>query len=284
MVGRVPSLNWLRVFEAAARTGSFARAAETLNMSRPAVSQQIRALETSLGKPLFERGAQSVTLTDAGKAYLPSVARALHTIETASSNLFGGTQTTTLTVQCSLLLATGWLAPRLSHFTERYPETRVNLVTAIHDAEFAADRADMRIVFGMPPRPHEASDPMMGETIFPVALPEVAARLTRPADLLAHPLVEIASHRTNWDAFLPADARPAFIYTDNTLSAMALARTGAVALARTPATGSLPEQHGLVPCTAFAPVAGVQGYTLVHPGEAQLSRAARRFREWVLSL
>ncbi len=277
-------MNWLRVFEAAARTGSFAGAAETLNMSRPAVSQQIRALEGALGRPLFERGAQSVTLTDAGKAYLPSVARALHAIETASSNLFGGEQTTTLTVQCSLLLATGWLAPRLPEFTARFADTRVNLVTSIHDADFAADRADMRIVFGMPPRPHEASDPLMGETIYPVALPEIADRVRGPADLLSHPLVEIASHRTNWDAFLPTGAEPRFHYTDNTLTALALARTGAIALARAPATGDLPALHGLVACKAFAPAAGVQGYSLVHPGAAQLNRSARRFRDWLLTL
>ena len=78
MARRIPSLNWLRVFEAAARAGSFARAAETLNISPPAVGQQIRALEDHLGRALFERGPQSVMLTEAGRAYLPAGAQALH--------------------------------------------------------------------------------------------------------------------------------------------------------------------------------------------------------------
>ena len=69
----IPSLNWLRTFEASARTESFARAAEILNMSSPAVSQQVRALEAFLGKSLFVRGSSSVLLTREGKVFLPVV-------------------------------------------------------------------------------------------------------------------------------------------------------------------------------------------------------------------
>ncbi len=69
MASRVPSLNWLRVFEAAARTESFARAAEQLNMSGAAVSQQVKALEQHLGAQLFQRQAHAVRLTEAGRAY-----------------------------------------------------------------------------------------------------------------------------------------------------------------------------------------------------------------------
>ena len=89
MARHIPSLNWLRVFEAAARAGSFAGAAETLNMSPPAVGQQIRALENHVGRALFERGPQSVMLTEAGRAYLPAGAQALHGIESTTADLFG---------------------------------------------------------------------------------------------------------------------------------------------------------------------------------------------------
>lgn len=285
MVNRIPSLNWLRVFEAAARTGSFARAADTLNMSRPAVSQQIQALEGALDRQLFHRSARSITLTDAGKAFLPTVAQSLHALETASSNLFGGQQTTSLTVQCSLLLATGWLAPRLPAFAELYPDIRVNLSTGIHDAEFGPDRADMRIVFGMPPTPYEDSDILFGETIHPVAPPEIAAQIHAPEDLLRFPLIEIASHRTNWWSFLPAGApEPRFIYTDNSMTALSLARTGAVALARGPACGDLPAQFGLQSCAGLQEAKGVQDYALLHRGPTQIGHAGRQFRDWLLSI
>ena len=73
----IPSLNWLRVFEAAARMENFARAAELLDMSTSGVSQQIKALESHFGEQLFERGARNVKLTDAGHAFLPAVRQAL---------------------------------------------------------------------------------------------------------------------------------------------------------------------------------------------------------------
>ena len=81
MASRVASLNWLRVFEAAVRSESLARAAVPLNMSPAAMSQQVRALEEHLGRALFQRGAQSVMLTEAGRAYLPPVQQALGTLD-----------------------------------------------------------------------------------------------------------------------------------------------------------------------------------------------------------
>ena len=284
MAPRIPSLNWLRVFEAAARTGSFARAAEVLNMSPPAVSQQIKALEGVLGRDLFERGARSIALTDAGKAFLPTVARALHSVETASASLFGGAKTAPVTVQCSLLFAIGWLAPRLSQFAQAHPDIPINLRSAIHDEEFGQVTSDLRIAFGMPPEPFEETTPLFGEKIYPVAPPEIAEVLESPEDLLRFPLIEIATHRANWWSFLPdSGPNPQMIHTDNTVTALSLARSGAIALARAPASGDLPSLHGLVRCKAFAPILGVQGYAVHCPGEALLSAPARKFRDWLVA-
>lgn len=283
MTHRIPSLNWLRVFEAAARTGSFARAAELMNMSPPAVSQQIRALEGALGRELFERGSRSVRLTDAGKTYLPTVARTLHALDSATANLFGGPENATLTVRCSLLFAVGWLTPRLPDFSRRHPEIRLSLLTGVHDLEFDASASELRIVFGMPPRPYEEADMLFGETVYPVARPDIAETLNDPADLLAHPLVEIATHRVNWWSYLPSEGpAPRFVFTDNSVTALAMARDGAIGLARAPASGDLPALYGLVRCECFAPIAGVQGYTLVHPGADRLGQSATRFRDWLL--
>jgi len=80
MVSKIPSWNWLRVFEASARCESFARAAVELNMSAAAVSQQARALEERLGARLFDRQAPAVRLTDVGRAYLPGVQQPLLTL------------------------------------------------------------------------------------------------------------------------------------------------------------------------------------------------------------
>ncbi len=278
-IPRIPSLNWLRVFEAAARTGSFARAAETLNMSPPAVSQQIRALEGHLGRDLFERGPRSVTLNEAGLAFLPVVAEALHSIEMASANLFGDRRTLQLTVQSSLLLAAGWLSPRLPVFQQRHSGIRLTLLNVVHEHQPA--RADLTITFGRPPSTTENSDPLFGETIYPVAPPDIAAEIATPGDLADWPLIEIATHRANWSAILPSGGPPPrIIYTDNTLSALSLAAAGAIALARAPACGELPARFGLEPCLPGYSIAGVQRYSLVY---GTLGRAGRRFRDWLLA-
>ena len=280
---RIPSLNWLRVFEAAARTGSFARAAEALNMSPPAVSQQIRALEGYLGRPLFERGPRSVALTEAGSAFLPVVAQSLHAVEIATANLFGDRETATLTVQCSLTLATGWLARRLQEFYAAHPGIQLHLMNAVHDHEFRREGADLTITFGLPPSPAEDGDVLFGETVTPVAPPEIAAAIETPVDFARWPLVEVATHRPNWFALLPKDGpAPRVTYTDDTLTALALATSGAIALDRAPASEGLAERHGLVPCLPELTIAGVQNYALIYPARSALSRAARRFRDWLL--
>jgi len=284
MTSRIPSLNWLRVFEAAARAGSFAKAAEALAMSPPAVSQQIRALETHLGEALFVRGAASVALTEAGQAFLPAVAQALHGIEATTASLFGEPGRAPLVVQCSLMLAVGWLAPRLPRFQQAYPEIRLTLRSGIHDTEFHASGSDLTICFGLPPGPHEDTDPLFGEWLAPVAPPNIARRISAPKDLVRWPLIEIATHRANWSWLLSEYVATARLdYTDNTLTAFALAGGGGVALDRQPASGALAERHGLVPCLPGFLVRGVQGYALIYPARTALSRAARRFRDWILA-
>ena len=118
MSKRLPSLNWLRVFEAAARTESFARAAEWLAMSPPAVSQQIRALEDHLGQTLFVRAPAGVTLTEAGRSLLAMVGESIGRMEAATASL-SSKGPPKLVVGVSLTLAPGWLSPRLPAFLEK---------------------------------------------------------------------------------------------------------------------------------------------------------------------
>ncbi|MEM0991181.1 MAG: LysR family transcriptional regulator [Pseudomonadota bacterium] len=283
MPRRIPSLNWLRVFEAAARAGSFARAAEALAMSPPAVGQQIKALETHLGHALFERGAHSVTLTAAGRDLLPAVAQSLHTMEVATVSLFGEHGRTPLTVQCSMIFAAGWLAPRLASFHKDNPQIQLRLTSAVQDYDFRPAESDLRITFGLPPGSQEDNDPLFGEVLTPVAPPWIAEQIKAPKDIARWPLVEIATHRTNWFALLAPDGpEPDFIHTDTTLAALSIAAGGAIALDRQPATGDLAARHGLVPCLPGLSVRGVQGYALVYAARTALSRPARVFRDWLL--
>jgi LysR family glycine cleavage system transcriptional activator len=286
-LSRIPSLNWLRVFEAAARTQSFVRAAELLNMSPPAVSQQIKSLETYLGRVLFERGPHSVRLTPAGDAFLPSVQQALLSVETAAAGLFGTRAETTIHLQATLVLAAGWLGPRLARFHAANPGIRVRLTTANLNADYLREEPDVRIVYGHLNLPGPAPERLLAESLVPVAAPALAATIAEPADLLAHPLIEVETHRSGWlqvfaEMGLNPDAPPRFEFTDSTVMALALASSGeAIALARVPAAQHLAQMHGLVPCLPeIAPVVAVDHYWLHMPPAP--SRALRKFRDWLL--
>ncbi len=291
MITPVPSLNWLRVFEAAARCESFARAAAELNMSAAAVSQQVRALEERLGAALFERQAHAVRLTEKGRAYLPGVQQALLTLQSTTEGLFGPVRAQPLYVQAVLLFAHGVLAQGYRGFTEAHPDVTLTLTTGNLPYDFRAGSfSEMQIVHGAPNAFGTDSDPLVGERLYPVARPEIAARIDTAADLMAHRLIEVNTHRAGWPLVFEAlgmgvEGAPQLVFTDNTLMAFGLARSGAgIALARAPVSDLAMSEAGLVPCLPDVSVQGREAYHLVYADRAALRPAARAFRTWVLDL
>jgi DNA-binding transcriptional LysR family regulator len=284
---RIPSLNWLRVFEAAARTGSFARAAELVGMSPPAVSQQIKALEGHLGKPLFVRQAHAVNLTEAGEAFLPSVQQALLSVEGAAAGLFGTRYEEPLYLQVTLLFALGWLNPRLPDFTENHSNLRLRVNSGIYPEDFTRG-CDMQIAFGQAPTPDMQGDRLLGERLYPVARPEIAAQIKRPEDLTSYRLIEVATHKSNWLQLLSHVGVTniddvAFDFTDSTVMSFSRATAeNCVALARAPASDGLQELYGLVPCLGGLSIPGTDYYWLVYPVRDGLRPPARKFRDWIL--
>lgn len=284
MTRRIPSLNWLRVFEAAARTGSFARAADRLAMSPPAVSQQIRALEDHLGRRLFERAAAGVTLTEAGRSLLVVVSDALGRMEEAADAL-AQPASPPLTIGVSLTLLAGWLAPRLPDFEAAHPEVSLRIHSMIGNPETPRRDAALWIAFGQPP-PGTNSDPLFGESLVPVAHPALAKAIRAPEDMLHQTLIEVADHRKNWAQVfgvdvLPRDASVTFV--DTTLSALSLAASGSgLALARPPASDELVKRFGLIDCCPGNHVPGVEYYHILSNAGARLGPGARAFRDWIL--
>ncbi|UWQ89813.1 LysR family transcriptional regulator [Rhodobacteraceae bacterium M382] len=287
MVTRLPSLNWLRVFEAAARTESFARAAAQLNMSAAAVSQQVKALETQLGTPLFHRHAHAVTLTEAGRAYLPSVQQSLLRLETATTGLFGKSREQRLFVQSVLLFAHGVLARGVPAFQTAHPQINLALSTGNMVADFANQFTDLQIVFGNPALFGAEGDRLMGEVLYPVATPEIASQITAVSDLLDHTLIEVSTHRASWPHLFEHLRLPhgqaRYFFADNSLLAAELAaQGGGIALARAPASDLAMCRAGLVPCLPDIRVPGQEAYHLVYPDRGALRPAARAFRTWVM--
>jgi LysR family glycine cleavage system transcriptional activator len=285
---QIPSFNWLRVFEAAASCQSFARAAEQLAMSPAAVSQQIKALESHFKQALFLRGAHSVTLTDAGKAFLPVVQQSLRSIDTTAAALFGNPQQKALSIEGSLMFNCSWLAARLPDFQRKFADVHLQLSTSDEISGYGRGDKDLQITFGMGPTYGQEGDRLYGELLYPVATPEIADSIDSLADLLDYRLIEINSHRTSWFQVLSGDDpalidRARFCFADNTVIALSMAAAGyGIALARAPASDWLCSACNLVPCLAEFSISSPQEYYLIYPAFSGLSATARDFRDWLL--
>lgn len=288
MSNRIPSLNWLRVFEAAARTESFAKAASQLNISAPAVSQQIKALEGHLGAQLFKRQAHSVELTPTGRAFLPSVQHAIVSVESTADGLFGHARQETLYIQSVLIFAMGFLNPRIERFRQSHPDIILQLTTGNVVEDFARGFTDMQIIFGNPATFGRQGDKLLGERLYPLARPELAETITSPEDLLAHPLLEVATHNAGWVNFLTHAKTSAvgadLVFADSTVMSFSAAANGAgIALARAPTSDTLERTFGLHPCLPGTSIDGAEHYHLIYQNRAALRPAARIFREWLLA-
>ena len=144
----LPHLVWLRAFEAAARHLSFAQAALELGLTPAAVSQQMRALETQLGFALFERLPRGVNLTTMGRAYLPSVRKALDELSVATNGLFGSRSRRPLTIRCAVSYAMLCLSPKLGEFRSLYPDIQIKLYASVWSDDLDDEKIDIDIRYG----------------------------------------------------------------------------------------------------------------------------------------
>jgi LysR family transcriptional regulator, glycine cleavage system transcriptional activator len=197
---RLPPLNAIKAFEAAARLGSFSSAAEELNVTHGAVSRQIRTLQDWLGAPLFRRTSRNAVLTQAGAVLLADARPALDRLAEGSRRV----RVSSL-AQGALNLATQptfsmrWLIPRLSDFQRHHAGLELRIVTASTSAERFQMEADV-VVSGPSPQPGWVGTKFMGEALLPLLSPELIAKcpLRRPEDLERHTLLHAATRRGAW--------------------------------------------------------------------------------------
>lgn len=218
---KLPPLNALKAFEAAARAGSHVGAAAELGVSAAAVSQQVRNLERWFGKRLFARHNNRITLTDAGLAVYREAAPPLQEIAAMGRRMLGEAARARLVVSVVPSLAERWLAPRLATFARTQPETSIDLRIEEDPVDLAREDIDLRICYGA----HFYADfrciSLFRDAVLPVAAPEFWRRfgadgLDRVPDaLMIHTLwgPSFASHPSWGDWFAAAgsgrDPRPA---------------------------------------------------------------------------
>lgn len=192
---RIPPLNALRAFEAAARHLSLAAAANELCVTPAAISHQIKGLEDYLRVSLFKRVKRRVVLTDQGQLILPELKQAFALIERAMGNLAKAESPDVLTVSATPAFAAKWLLPRIHLFRERHPEidVRLDATPDVEDLEHA--QVDVAIRFGSGDYPGLESRPLrpgVPERIFPVCSPALLTGehpLKQPSDLQYHTLL-----------------------------------------------------------------------------------------------
>lgn len=172
---RLPSLNALRAFEAAARHGSVTRAADELSVTPGAVSRQIRALEEGLGLMLFLRGPVGLSLTAPGKALMEASGAALDRLEEGVAEARRATRSLPVSVGAYALFASRWLIPRWGRLRARHPELEIALTTSADPLQLVPGRFDAVIaVADARPRPGYRVDPLLPIETLPVCAPSLA--------------------------------------------------------------------------------------------------------------
>jgi LysR family glycine cleavage system transcriptional activator len=199
---RLPSLNALRAFEAAARCGSFAKAAEELGVTAGAVTQQVRQLEAWLGFALFRRLPQGVELSAAAREALPKLSRGFDVLGQAIQELRASHEGRTITLAALPCIAQLWLSPRLGRLQEAFPGLQVSVSAMEQPPDPRRDPHDLALFY----RACEASTgevlALPPDTLFPVCAPALAKRLADPAELRGVQLLHDAVWRYDWARWL----------------------------------------------------------------------------------
>jgi LysR family glycine cleavage system transcriptional activator len=310
VIYRLPPLNALRVFEAAARHLSFKEAANELSITQAAVSHQIKSLEDYLGVQLFKRAGRGVQLTEAARACLPKLREGFESLAAAVETIHLRADETDLQITAPPVFTARWLMPRLADFARREPKIDVRVVssskmvdagaldsTAITSSlDLRSDTSGVEIHLGAGDYPGYRADRLFGVSTVAVASPELVkgkVPIREPADLTNHTLLhddamDLVAHGHAWAKWLDVagvadkvDGTRGPHFSSNILSLEAASQKLGVALALRPlvdadlASGRLcaPFEIELQPQSA---------YYLVCPEVIAERPAVVAFRKWLL--
>jgi len=223
----LPPLEWLRVFDAAARLGNFTAAAEELGLTQAAVSQRMRNLEAQLGTPLFTRLPRGVELTTEGEAYAPHVRSALAALQRSTADLFSAPRRT-LSIAATASTIELWIVPRLPKLLGRLPDLQVSLATVQRAADYAAASADFDVRFGDGTWPDRQARKLFDEVLAPVVAPSLLEQAEQ--DWRRLPQIAISGPRRGWRDWAAgaevAPPRSPTLRFDTLVQALAAARSG----------------------------------------------------------
>ena len=306
MIYRLPPLNALRVFEAAARHLSFKEAASELSITQAAVSHQIRTLEEYLGVELFRRAGRGVALTEAAKAALPRLREGFDALAVATETIRERATESDLQITAPPVFAARWLMPRLAHFARQEPRIDVRVVASskmvdagaldsaalVSNLDLRADSSGVEIHLGAGEYPGYRADRLFSVSMTVVANPELI-RDGDPADLASHVLLhddamDTVAHGDAWQKWLAAagveqqvDGSRGPHFSSNILSLEAASQKLGVALALRPLVDADIASHRLV-APFKVELKPRSSYYLVCPEVIADRPAVSAFRNWLL--
>ena len=289
MPRRLPSLNALKAFEAAARSNSFTRAAKELFVTPGAVSQQVKALETELGLKLFTRERQRLAITEAGREYLGVVRDALDQIALGTERLTRRKRPGVLTVSVSPDFAAKWLVARLARFAESHPEIDLRVAASDQHVDFAREDVDVAVRHGNGGWPELNAERLCAEQLFPVCSPKLAGgrkRIRGASDLLKFPLLRLDDW-SNWGRWFAAagvttEAVPGPVLNRASMLIDAAIDGAGIALARTALVAS-DLIHGRLVRPVDVSLEMPNTYWIVSPKVADRTPVIATFRQWLLA-
>ena len=285
---RLPPLNGLRAFEAAARHLSFTKAAEELFVTQAAISHQVKGLEEHLGAALFRRVNRGLILTDHGQSLLPVLRDSFDAIASATERLTARDRTGHLTVTTMPSFAAAWLVPRLGRFRAQHPDIDIRLAPDERLVDFMREDVDIGVRYGRGHWANLVADRFMTEDVFAVCSPELVAGkhpLKCPDDLRHHTLLH-DDIETDWRRWLVAagvkgvDPSRGTTFNNSSMVVQAAVAGQGVALARSAiASSDLAAGRLVRPFKLRLPVEAAY-YIVYPPAYAQRNKVVA-FREWL---
>jgi LysR family glycine cleavage system transcriptional activator len=202
---RVPSLRGLQAFEAVARTGNLAAAAESIGITPSAVSHRMRGLEEELGMQLLQRAPKGLSLTEAGRRYRGAVEDAFALLVRATADLLGPDLSRPLTVSLTSSIGVRWLMPRFHRFRAQHPDIEIAILSTARLANLPVGEADLALRYGEGRWPGLRAEPFLRFAVTPLCAPRLMDEIggLPPVDALARcTLIRVIED--DWEPWLEA--------------------------------------------------------------------------------
>jgi len=296
MAYKLPSLNALRAFEAAARLGSFQKAAGELFVTPSALSYQIRQLEDYIQMPLFNRLNRAVSLTEAGETLYPGLHNGFEHLQGAVRSLQRTAQSNVLVVSSGPAFAAKWLAPRVYRFVDQHPEIELRIAANLKLVDFNVDEVDVALRFGEGVYPGNFVEPLFDELALPLISPTLlekfggtlGAKEMQQITLLHDDSTSFMKNVVGWEAWLKRQGLtgidttrgPRFNHADHGLDA-AVDGAGIVLGRLSLAMRDIRSGRLVAPFDTY--IKASAGFHFVTPESALETPRISTFRQWLMA-